>query len=472
MISALRRGSADRRGSRLREGSRAHFAPEHDHGLSAPVVVRDGLADRKPKSSVKPDRGGVERRRDGLELRAALLACMLGESLIELAGQPGLALVWANTDEVHVPHLGAGRRDETHQKGRQTALVLRDAAGRPKVVKEEPGQGRADLTTPPAIDYAHHPVVILCGRHSYSHQPTSGSSHSGPTHFRPIPTIVGMHHAAGIVLAGGRSTRMGSPKAALEWHGSPILRRVTGIVARAVDGPVIVVRAPGQQLPELSADVEIVADVSEGRGPLQGLAGGLRAIGDRASIVYLSSTDVPLLHPAFVARVVGALGEDEDVVLPEIGGHRQPLAAAYRTDVLGIVEKLISQDRLKPAFIFDRCRVLRLGELALLEDSELARLDPTLSSVQNLNEPADYRAARALPAPEIVVERFGNLALKSGPRRETVRAYTLGAAARAIGLTLDEHVIAALNGDQITRDAHLPLVTGDALAFLAADAGG
>ena len=230
---------------------------------------------------------------------------------------------------------------------------------------------------------------------------------------------------------------MGSPKAALEWHGSTLLRRVTGIVARAVNGPVIVVCAPGQRLPELAPDVEVVEDSAEGRGPLQGLAGGLRAIGDRASVAYLSSTDVPLLHPAFIRRIVGALSDDEDVVLPEIGGHRQPLAAAYRTSLLRIVEELIAADRLKPAFVFDRCRVLRLGEQALLEDPGLARLDPRLGSVKNLNEPADYREARALPAPEVEVERFGTLAPKSGPRRETVRAYTLGAAAVAVGLTLD-----------------------------------
>jgi molybdenum cofactor guanylyltransferase len=265
---------------------------------------------------------------------------------------------------------------------------------------------------------------------------------------------------------------MGSPKAALEWHGSTLLRRVTGIVARAVDGPVIVVRAPGQELPELDPEVEIVDDQREGLGPLQGLAGGLRAIGDRATVAYLSSTDVPLLHPAFVARVVGALGDDADVVLPEIGGHRQPLAAAYRTTLLGIVEELIAAERLRPAFVFERCRVLGLGEKALLEDPVLARLDPELSSVQNLNEPADYRHARALPAPEVVVERFGTLAPKSGPRRETVRAFTLGAAALAVGVALGEHVVAALNGDQISRDPELPLATGDALAFLAADAGG
>ena len=72
-----------------------------------------------------------------------------------------------------------------------------------------------------------------------------------------------MVDSAAIVLTGGRSSRMGSPKAALDWHGSTLLRRVTGIVSRAVAGPVVVVSAPGQALPELAPTVEVVADARE-----------------------------------------------------------------------------------------------------------------------------------------------------------------------------------------------------------------
>ncbi len=278
--------------------------------------------------------------------------------------------------------------------------------------------------------------------------------------------------AAAIILAGGRSSRMGSPKAALDWHGSTLLRRVTGIAARAIDGPVIVVRAPGQALPELDASVEVVCDPAEGRGPMQGIAAGLGQIGDRADVAYVSSTDVPLLHPAFVRRVVRAFDDYVDVVLPEVGGYRQPLAAGYRLEVLDTVQELIAAGRLKPAFLFERCRVVRLDDAEMLRDAALARSDPDLASVRNLNEPADYERAHALPAPAIRVERFGPLAPKSGPRRQTVRAWTLGDLAGAITVTLDEHVVAALNGDQITRDSQLPLVAGDAVAFMAADAGG
>jgi molybdopterin-guanine dinucleotide biosynthesis protein A len=70
------------------------------------------------------------------------------------------------------------------------------------------------------------------------------------------------------------------------------------------------------------------------------------------------------------------------------------------------------------------------------------------------------------------VECFGALAGggRRGPHR--VRAATLGAAAAAVELDLDRHVVAALNGDRITRDPLLPLVAGDTVAFISADAGG
>jgi molybdopterin-guanine dinucleotide biosynthesis protein A len=278
--------------------------------------------------------------------------------------------------------------------------------------------------------------------------------------------------SAGIVLAGGRSSRMGTPKAALEWHGSTLLRRVTGIVGRSVDGPVVVVRAPGQPLPELAPSVEVADDPVEGRGPLQGLAAGLSAVEGRADVAFLSSTDVPLLHPVFVARVLAAMSDDVDVVLPVARGFPQPLAAAYRVSLRSTVERLLVEDRLKPAFLFEECRVRRIDEHDLLRSSRLATIDPELESVLNLNEPADYAAARARPLPVIRVQRFGALRRAAPDAPGEVHAATLGAAATAAGIELDEHVVAALNGDQITRDPDLPLAAGDLIAFLAADAGG
>jgi molybdenum cofactor guanylyltransferase len=274
------------------------------------------------------------------------------------------------------------------------------------------------------------------------------------------------------VLAGGRSTRMGRPKANLEWHGSTLLHRVTGIVGRAVAGPMVVVRAAGQELPELPPGVRVVEDAAEGRGPVQGLAAGLAAVAGEAELAYVSSTDVPLLHPAFVRAVVRAASEDDvDVALPVVHGFRHPLAAAYRTTIVGVVEELIAEDQMRAGNLFERSRVRELSEEDLLRDRELAAADPELLSVLNVNEPDEYERARARAAPSVTVRRFGTLATSLGREPIEIRAATLEAAARAAGVPLDRNVVAALNGDQITRHPELPLAGGDEVAFLAADAG-
>lgn len=277
---------------------------------------------------------------------------------------------------------------------------------------------------------------------------------------------------AGIVLVGGRSTRMGRPKATLEWHGSTLVRRVTGIVARAVDGPVVVVRAPGQPLPPLPDVAEVVEDEVEGRGPLQGLATGIESVAERAEVAYVSSTDVPFVHPAFVRRVLAAVGPGVDVALPEVGGYRQPLAAAYRTALLAPLRELIAEERWRPAFLFERCRVRLLDEGELLADRRVAAGDPELLSVLNVNEPVDYETARARPPGPVEVRRFGVLRRANGSDPVAVRAATLGAAAAAAGIELSDHVVAALNGDQISRDPEAPLAAGDTVSFLTADGGG
>jgi molybdopterin-guanine dinucleotide biosynthesis protein A len=154
---------------------------------------------------------------------------------------------------------------------------------------------------------------------------------------------------AGIVLCGGESRRMGRPKAWLPFHGEFMLERVARILGEAV-APIVVVAAPGQELPPLPDSIAIVRDANQGRGPLEGLAAGLRHL-DQLGIAgaYVSSTDVPLLQPAFVRRMV-ELSADAAIAVPYVDGRHHPLAAVYRTTVLAEVSRLLAADRLRPFF--------------------------------------------------------------------------------------------------------------------------
>lgn len=255
---------------------------------------------------------------------------------------------------------------------------------------------------------------------------------------------------------------MGRSKAALEWHGSTLLHRATALLGRTVDGPVVVVASPGQVLPDLPDGVEVVADPVEGLGPLQGIAAGLPAVAGRAPVAFVCSTDMPFLHPAFVRRVLRELDEPgAEIALPVARGFRQPLAAGYRTALSGLIGELVGKGRLRPGMLFEQCAVARLDDAALLADPDVARLDPALDSVVNVNDPDDYAAARARPPAEIVVVRAG----RGGP--VTVRVATLGAAAAAVGVELDRNIVAMINGDRAGDDAWLPLVAGDSVEFVA-----
>jgi molybdopterin-guanine dinucleotide biosynthesis protein A len=189
----------------------------------------------------------------------------------------------------------------------------------------------------------------------------------------------------GIVLCGGRSSRMGQPKAWLPIAGQSMLNHVVAIVSEVVE-PVIVVAAPGQALPPLPQEVDIVRDEREGRGPLQGLASGLEALSKRVDAAFLSSCDVPFLLPAFVRRIVSLIGEHAACV-PFVEGRYHPLAAVYRIDVLKNVRELLASDRLRPACLFEAVPT------RVVKRSDLLDIDPVMQSLRNLNTPADYEAA-------------------------------------------------------------------------------
>lgn len=204
-----------------------------------------------------------------------------------------------------------------------------------------------------------------------------------------------MDTTAGIVLAGGRSARMGQPKTDLPWNGEFLVALVLRTIASAVDGPVVLVRAPGQALPALSVEIEIVEDARPDRGPLEGMAAGLRAVRGRAAIAFVSAADVPFLVPEFVSRSLRSLEGDADAVVPVVAGQSYPLSAAYRVDVLANVESRLARDELRMRSLLDDLSVRWLDERMLLADPGLRAADPGLDSLRNVNTPAEYEEALA-----------------------------------------------------------------------------
>lgn len=190
---------------------------------------------------------------------------------------------------------------------------------------------------------------------------------------------------AGIVLAGGKSTRMGLPKATLPFGPELMLQRVVRLLSSVVQ-PIVVVAAPAQELPPLPSGVLIARDEREARGPLEGLSAGLAAIAPHSDVAYATSCDVPLLQPAFVQAMIDSLG-DADIAVPVEEEFAHPLAAVYCTSVLPYIQRLLAGNQLRPAFLFDCVRTRRISI------DELRSFDAQLTTLSNLNRPEDYLAA-------------------------------------------------------------------------------
>src|SRR4030095_9943591 len=133
-----------------------------------------------------------------------------------------------------------------------------------------------------------------------------------------------------VVLCGGKSTRMGSSKALLPFGPETMLQRVVRLLADVVS-PIVVVAAVDQPLPMLPPEVIITRDELEGRGPLEGLRAGLKALPTDIETAYVTSCDVPLLEPAFVREMLRHRGDgDRRLPSPAVGRVSPDGAAACR----------------------------------------------------------------------------------------------------------------------------------------------
>jgi molybdopterin-guanine dinucleotide biosynthesis protein A len=155
------------------------------------------------------------------------------------------------------------------------------------------------------------------------------------------------------------------------------------ILSQAVEA-VLVVAAPGQDLPGLPEFVRVVRDSTAYQGPLRGIADGLDGLPPGIEAAYVSSCDAPLLSSEWVRFMIEQLG-DADIVVPVAHGRPHPLAGVYRRSVAATARRLLDQGRYRPVFLFDEHRTTQIPE------DILRRIEPTLDSLENANTDEEYQ---------------------------------------------------------------------------------
>jgi molybdopterin-guanine dinucleotide biosynthesis protein A len=192
---------------------------------------------------------------------------------------------------------------------------------------------------------------------------------------------------AAIVLAGGRSTRLGRDKASDLLLGRPLLQHVLDRVSTLVE-EIVVVTAPGQVLPAVSTPrpMRVAEDLYPGCGPLGGIYTGFNAT---AAVLCLAvACDMPLLSGALLRELLRR-SPTCDVVMPVLE-YPEPLHAVYgRACIEPIRERL-------DAGQFKITNFLGAVNVCYVREDECRVFDPDLRSFMNTNTQADLDRAREL----------------------------------------------------------------------------
>jgi molybdopterin-guanine dinucleotide biosynthesis protein A len=190
-----------------------------------------------------------------------------------------------------------------------------------------------------------------------------------------------------IILAGGKSLRLGRNKSLENIGGKSLIRWVIDRLA-ILSTEIIIATAHGEEVP-CSSDVMVktVADIHTGKGPLAGIYSGLTASSNSRAIVV--SCDTPFLSVSLLEYMTKICSKF-DVVVPRIEMKTEPLCAVYSKNCLAPIRALLKQNELKIIELFPMVTV------RYIEVAEIDRFDPEHLSFFNINSQADLDRARSL----------------------------------------------------------------------------
>jgi molybdopterin-guanine dinucleotide biosynthesis protein A len=200
-----------------------------------------------------------------------------------------------------------------------------------------------------------------------------------------------------LILAGGRSRRMGRPKESLPIGDTTMLGWQCRTLLACAEPVVVIGRDQAQALPPLPRGVDVAQDELPGEGPLAAIAAGLRRLRERHGFEDLDAAvtvgcDQPFLTAAIVDGLASRLGAAQ-LLMPRAEDKLQPLTAIYRTAVVTAADRLLAAGSRRPRELADAV------DSAIVEADGLRDLDPELRFLRNLNHPDDYRAAVAALTP-------------------------------------------------------------------------
>ena len=192
--------------------------------------------------------------------------------------------------------------------------------------------------------------------------------------------------ASAIVLAGGRSARLGSDKPTLLLHGKALLQRVGDAMSQLSDD-VIVVQRQDQCLALPGA--RVVSDLEPFSGPLAGIAAGLGVA--RHSWAFVVACDMPFLNADLLHYMLDAR-DGHDAVVPKLTVGLEPLHALYHVRCLPALMNVLIAGKRRVTSFYETL------DVRFVTGDEISRFDPQGRSFFNVNTERDLELARSWDA--------------------------------------------------------------------------
>ncbi len=189
------------------------------------------------------------------------------------------------------------------------------------------------------------------------------------------------NHITGIILAGGKNSRMGVNKAFLKMDGTFLIDRILSVYQNIFSEIIIVTNDPLSYT--AFPNTMIVTDIYKGKGSLGGIYTGL--FYSRHDYAFVAACDMPSLNENFIRYMIGQSGK-HDIVVPEIPEGFQALHAIYSRRCLPAMRKMILSDTLKIAGLFKDLPTLRIT------GKEIHPFEKNSKMFLNINTPDDLKA--------------------------------------------------------------------------------
>lgn len=193
----------------------------------------------------------------------------------------------------------------------------------------------------------------------------------------------------GVLLAGGRSRRLGRDKRFVELQGRTLLERSLSVLERLFPEILVVVAEPHPQLEGLQH--RLVTDLIPGCATLGGLYTGLSYA--THPCIFAIACDMPFLDPRVIEKMAG-LSQQADIVMARLANGLQPMHATYSKSCLPFLEHMAKAGKLK---VQDLVEAEGLT-IRLVGEEEIRPVDPQFLSFFNVNTSADLEFARKLLA--------------------------------------------------------------------------